>query len=159
MNNAELTFSYHFLFPPSFPFSPPPCAVVKIERQTCKLSLWCLHHHDPPHHSLFPDSRVITLIHLRLFSLSSTGAGEPKQEERLSGQTGSGEKVLRQHIDALSPYLYYVPHKNSPAKAFRSSPPLTSHSSSACTQPLLRGNEKQLFPDIKCRNQDAQTAK
>lgn len=95
MNNVELTFSYHFLFPPSFPFSPPPCAIVKIERQTCKLSLWCLHHHDPPHHSLFPDSRVITLIHLRLFSLSSTGAGEPKQEERLSGQTGSGEKVLR----------------------------------------------------------------
>lgn len=87
MNNAEPTFSYHFLFPslarslPSIPCLLPlpvpsprrpssssssthPGVVVKIELQTCELWLWCLHHHDPPGCSLSPDSGVITLIHL-----------------------------------------------------------------------------------------------
>lgn len=111
MNNAEPTFSYHFLFPslprslhptsppsphptvlahpPTTPPPPHPGVVVKIELQTCELWLWCLHHHDPPHCSLSPDSGVITLIHLG--AALSILHGQ-KQDERLSGQAASSEK-------------------------------------------------------------------
>lgn len=99
MNNAEPTFSYQVLFPPFIPFSPPPCAVVKIELQTCKLSLWCLHHQDPPQCvlslALSPSLGLLLSFGSASLSLPSRGAREQKQARRLSGQTESRKKVLR----------------------------------------------------------------